>query len=234
MRLPRYAAPGMAQHVIQRGNNRSALFIEDADYRFFYECLLDACERHECQVHAYVFMTNHVHLLVTPATPTGISRVMQSVGRRYVRRFNDKYQRTGTLWEGRHKATLVQTERYLFTCYRYIELNPVRAGMVSDPGAYRWSSHRANALGDGDSLVVRHEQYDALGIDANERQAAYRMLFETELDDSTLSTIREATNTEWVLGSKSFRDQVTSLFNRRAGPERAVRWARRVGREASR
>jgi len=164
-RLPRYAAPGMAQHVIQRGNNRSALFVDDVDYRFLHQCLRAACDRHGCRVHAYVFMTNHVHLLVTPATPTGISRMMQSVGRRYVRRFNDTYGRTGTLWEGRHKATLVNSDQYLFACYRYIELNPVRAGLVVDPIDYCWSSHRANALGAWDPIVVPHYSYDALGSD---------------------------------------------------------------------
>ena len=227
MRHPRYAIPGFPQHVIQRGNNRSALFVDDSDYRFFHDCLRAACERHECRVHAYVFMTNHVHLLVTPTTAMGISRVMQSVGRRYVRRFNDRYQRTGTLWEGRHKATLINSEQYLFACYRYIELNPVRAGMVSDPTAYPWSSFRSNALGERDPLVTQHEQYGVLGTDAGTRQSAYRALFETELDGDTLASIREATNTEWVLGDKRFCDEIASCLGRRGQPERATRWASR-------
>ena len=227
MRHPRYAVPGLPQHVIQRGNNRSAVFVEDSDYRFFHDCLRAGCERYECRVHAYVFMTNHVHLLMTPTDAMGVSRVMQSVGRRYVRRFNDKYERSGTLWEGRHKATLVNTEQYLFTCYRYIELNPVRAGMVSNPGAYPWSSYRSNALGTRDPLVTQHAQYNVLGTDARTRRDAYRALFEMELDDATLATVREATNTEWVLGDKRFCDEIASLLGRRGQPERALRWASR-------
>ena len=127
-RLPRYAAVGVPQHVIQRGNNRSAVFAAESDYLFFRECLVAACMLHECELHAYVFMTNHSHLLMTPWTAGAVSSVMQDVGRRYVKRFNATYQRTGTLWEGRYRATLVDHESYLFTCYRYIELNPVRAG----------------------------------------------------------------------------------------------------------
>src|SRR4029079_14178884 len=141
-RLPRYAAPGRTQHVLTRANNRSVLFVEQTDYRSFRDLLLAACESHGCQVHAYVFMTNHVHLLMTPSTSSTIPRVMQAVGRRYVRRFNDKYERTGTLWEGRYKATLVQSKPYLIACYQYVELNPVRAGLVGDPREYRWSSYR--------------------------------------------------------------------------------------------
>ena len=131
-RLPRYNAPGFPQHVIQRGNNRCACFAVDQDYRFFRDCLSTACEKHGCRIHAYVFMTNHVHLLMTPSTESGIGQVMQSVGRRYVGHFNSTYGRTGTLWEGRYKATVVETESYLFACYRYIEL----------PCAPAWSKTR--------------------------------------------------------------------------------------------
>jgi putative transposase len=164
-RLPRYAVPGQPQHVIQRGNNRAVLFATAPDYQFFRDCLKTACEHHGCQIHAYVFMTNHVHLLMTPQTEDGIGKVMQSVGRRYVQYFNFTYGRTGTLWEGRYKATLIDTERYLLTCYRYIELNPVRAGLVAGPGEYPWSSYGANALGRYDPLVTLHGQYLGLGTD---------------------------------------------------------------------
>jgi putative transposase len=209
--------------VIQRGNNRSALFAVDADYRFFRECLRAACEKYGCVVHAYVFMTNHVHLLITPSTASGIGQVMQSVGRRYVQRFNTRYQRTGTLWEGRYRATVVETARYLFACYRYIELNPVRAGLVGNPQDYRWSSHRANALGVFDPIVVPHEQYCAFGADSGARQAAYRALFTTPLVDSTLAAIREATNKGWTLGSERFGAEIAALVNRRTRPLRALR-----------
>lgn len=219
-RLPRYAAPDMPQHVIQRGNNRCAIFADYDDYVFFRECLRAACERHGCQVHAYAFMTNHVHLLVTPTSDTGVSRVMQSVGRRYVRRFNDRYQRTGTLWEGRYRASLVQTDQYLHACYRYIELNPVRAGLVDRPGNYPWSSHRANALGRYDPIVSTHDVYAALGGNSSDRQSAYRALFRSTLDDDTIASIRIATNKGWALGSKRFRDEIADLLGRRTQPVR--------------
>ena len=219
-RLPRYVAPGYPQHVIQRGNNRSVLFIDDADYRFYYDCLHAACERHGCRVHAYVFMTNHVHLLMTPSADGAIGKVMQSVGRRYVQRFNTTYQRSGTLWEGRYKATLVDTDAYLLACYRYIELNPVRAGLVRRAGDYRWSSHRANAFGEADPLVTSHERYAALAADAVACQSAYRDLFDVELAESTLAEIRDGTQRGWALGSKRFREEIAALLKRRTEPSK--------------
>jgi putative transposase len=217
----------MPQHVIQRGNNRSVIFLALVDYRFFRDCLKAACDLHGCQVHAYVFMTNHVHLLMTPTTASGIADVMQAVGRRYVRRFNDTHQRTGTLWEGRYKATLVETEQYLLACYRYIELNPVRAGLVKAPRDYRWSSHRANGLGVRDPLVTSHQSYDALGLDAPARLRAYRALFAEPLPVTTLDVIRDSTNHGWALGSKRFRDDLATTLSRRTQPApqgRPVRW----------
>jgi putative transposase len=147
-RKPRIALAGYAQHVVQRGNNRQATFFAEADYRYYLDCLAEASAKYDCALHAYVLMTNHVHLLVTPNQTDGIARMMQSVGRRYVQYVNYCNKRSGTLWEGRYKASLVQSERYLLVCSRYIELNPVRAGMVTRPEAYRWSSYRANALGE--------------------------------------------------------------------------------------
>lgn len=220
-RLPRYAAPGFPQHVIQRGNNRCACFAVDSDYRFFRDCLASACERHGCRIHTYVFMTNHVHLLMTPSTETAISQVMQSVGRRYVVYFNSAYGRSGTLWEGRYKATVVETESYLFACYRYIELNPVRAGLVEHPRAYPWSSHRANAFGKRDSLVSPHEAYTQLGRFDAVRRAVYRAFFDTPLDDTTSTTIRDATHKGWTLGSKKFRQEIAALVGRRTEALRA-------------
>ncbi|MCA1806592.1 MAG: transposase, partial [Actinobacteria bacterium] len=129
-RLPRYFVPGQPLHIIQRGNNREPIFASDDDYRFYLDCLIDAADQHGLAVHAYVLMTNHVHLLATPDTDTSVGKTLQSVGRRYVQYFNHTNQRTGTLWEGRYKATLIDSEAYLLTCMRYIELNPARAGMV--------------------------------------------------------------------------------------------------------
>ena len=222
-RLPRFRAPGMPQHVIQRGNNRSATFAVDSDYLFYRDCLAAACERYECRVHAYVLMTNHVHLLITSATRSGISQVMQTVGRRYVRRFNDRHQRTGTLWEGRYRAAPIESERYLLTCYRYIELNPVRAGMVRHPRDYRWSSYRTNALGTRDPIVAPHSEYQALGSDALARRAAYRALFNETVADATLEAIRDATNKGWALGSERFHETLGRLLNRRTHAVRVSR-----------
>jgi putative transposase len=216
--MPRYDAPGMVQHVIQRGTDRCAIFAADADYRFFYECLRTACEKYGCSVHAYAFMTNHVHLVMTPATASAVGHVMQTVCRRYVRRFNDIHQRTGALCQGRYKATVVDTEQYLFACHRYIELNPVRAGLVADPGRYHWSSHRANGFGATDPLIVPHERYLALGSDARAREAAYRAMFIDPLPDATLAEIRDATNKGWALGNKRFREEVAALLARRTQP----------------
>lgn len=189
-RLPRYALPGQPQHVMQRGNNRSAFFVQRDDYTRFRSNLISACDRHGCAIHAYVFMTNHVHLLMTPTSATGISRVMQAVGSRYVPYFNQRYERTGTLWEGRYRAIAIDSNGYLFACYRYIERNPVRAGMVENPEDYVWSSYRANALGVRDRLVTRHDGYRGLGCDDASRRRAYRALCRTDVDEPTLIPIR--------------------------------------------
>ena len=214
-RLPRFIIPGQPQHVIQRGNNREPVFVAEDDYLFYRDKLVDACDTHKCEICAYVFMTNHVHLLITPQTDQGISKVMQMLGRYYVQYFNHTYQRTGTLWEGRYKGTLIDTERYLLTCYRYIELNPVRAGMVKHPSEYRWSSYGCNALGQKDSLVTPHELYRKLGKSPKDRKRRYRGLFKTQIHDKTLEEIREATNKAWVLGSNGFKEKMEPLLNRR-------------------
>lgn len=146
-RQPRFDLPGVPQHIVQRGNDRQPRFADTAGYLRYRQELGEAARKHGCTLHAYVLMTNHVHLLATPAEPGGISRMMQAIGRRYVAAFNARYRRTDTLWEGRFKSALVDSERYVLACYRYIELNPVRAGMVAAPGDYRWSSYHANADG---------------------------------------------------------------------------------------
>jgi putative transposase len=190
-RQPRFVLPGQPQHVIQRGNNRDVIFVAEEDYQFFLEKLALACQRFGCQVHAYVLMTNHVHLLMTPDAEKSIGQVMQSVG---------WYRRTGTLWEGRYKATLIDAEDYLLNCYRYIELNPVRAGMVNHPGAYPWSSYRCTALGKENCLVTPHALYGQLGLNEAECQQCYRGLFAQPLDEQVVERIREATNKTWLLG----------------------------------
>lgn len=222
-RQPRYALIGIPQHVIQRGNNRQVTFFANEDYRNYLDCLKQACMRHECQVHAYVLMTNHVHLLMTPEQPNSLAKVMQSVGRRYVRYVNDVYRRSGTLREGRYKASLIDTERYLLRCYRYIELNPVRANIVPDPSEYHWSSYAHHVGVHNDSLISDHAQYLALGRTAAERQAAYRDLFRTHLDEPMLSTIRTTTNQCLILGSERFKDQIEQALSRRVRPGKAGR-----------
>lgn len=214
-RPPRLVLPGEPLHLIQRGNNRSAIFFADDDYAHFHETLVETSCRHDCAIHAYVFMTNHVHLLVTPTDAQGVPRLMQAAGRRYVRYVNDRYRRTGTLWEGRYKSTLINSERYLLTCARYIELNPVRAAMVDRPEQYRWSSYRANALGTTDNLVTPHPLYRALGASAEARHATYRELFSAHLDPDTLKAIRTATHTGAVLGSERFREEIEAALKRR-------------------
>lgn len=218
VRLPRYSVPGQPQHVVQRGNNRSAIFATDSDYEYFRECLRTVCRQHGCAVHAYALMTNHLHLLLTPSSATGIGKVMQSVGCRYVQRFNSLYDRTGTLWESRYRSVIVDSECYLLTCYRYIELNPVRAGIVTDPAEYPWSSYRSNALGGVDPVVTPHELYLSLGTDATARMASYRALCVTSLDQATLRTVRAATQTGWAMGNDRFREQILRLSGRRAAP----------------
>jgi putative transposase len=180
------------------------MFLEDDDFRFFYECLQKATSRFTCEVHAYVFMTNHIHLLMTPADERGIGRAMRSLGSSYVRYFNRRHERTGTLFEGRYRATVITSEDYLFTCYRYVEENPVRSAMVSHPSAYRWSSHRGNAAGTPDELITPHERYLALGPTTQARQSAYRAFFRSEIALSTLTSIRFATRFDKPLSGNQF------------------------------
>jgi REP-associated tyrosine transposase len=218
-RLPRFDLPGQPQHVIQRGNNRSVIFVADEDYRFYLEKLHVACQKYDCDLHAYVLMTNHVHLLMTPHRSGAIGKVMQMVGRYYVQFFNHQYQRTGTLWEGRYKATLLDSEHYLLICSRYIELNPVRAGMVKHPGDYPWSSFACNAFGKPNALVTPHSLYRALGSDAEKRLEVYRALFKQQVPERMINEIREATNKAWVLGGDRFQQEIEQLLQRQAKPK---------------
>ncbi|MBL4775227.1 MAG: transposase [Mariprofundus sp.] len=218
-RQPRFVLPGQPQHVIQRGNNRDVIFVADEDYHFYLEKLESACNRFECELHAYVLMTNHVHLLMTPLTAQGIAKVMQSLGRYYVQYFNYQYKRTGTLWEGRYKSTLLDSEMYLLTCYRYIEMNPVRAGMVDHPSDYPWSSYACNAVGKANLMLSPHDLYLQLGDNDAARQSSYRALFDTHLDMRELNEIRNATNKSWVLGSDRFKERIEVLTARQAQPK---------------
>jgi putative transposase len=172
-RLPRFDLPGVPQHVMQRGHDRLPCFAGEVDYVGYRQELQEAALRHGCAIHAYVLMTNHVHLWVSPGGGGAVSRMMQMLGRRYVGGFNARYHRSGTLWEGRFKSCLVDSEQYLLRCYRYIELNPVRARMVEAPGSYPWSSYAVNAEGHADRLVTPHAAWLALDVDAASRRARY-------------------------------------------------------------
>ncbi len=217
-RQPRYFVKGQAQRIIQRGNNREPIFADDQDYRFYLECLQESCEEHRLSIHSCGLMTNHVHFQATPESDISISKTLQSLGRRYVQYFNYTYARTGTLWEGRYKMALIDSENYLLICMRYIELNPVRATMVAHPGDYLWSSYRANAHGADNPLVSHNDLYRRLGRNDAEWQSAYRQLFRAAVNLKDLEAIRESTNKGWVSGNNRFRERIERLSGRRAAP----------------
>lgn len=217
-RQPRYFIPGIPQHVIQRGVDRQAVFFESGDYELYRRSLGHAAKRYDCQIHAYVLMINHTHLLVTPGSERTVPLVMQAMGRGYVQALNKKYDRTGTLWQGRYKASLVQDDRYLLACHKYIELNPVRAGLVAAPGDYPYSSFAHNAGGNCDSLLTPHKIYESLASTLEERRAAYRRLFVDSIAPEMLSTIRDTTNACLVLGNDRFKDQVEAMLGRSVRP----------------
>jgi len=222
-RLQRIAPLGIPQHIIQRGNNRQVCFACDQDMAFYASLLYEYSKKFSVSLHAWVFMTNHVHLLASPNMIDGVSNMMQSVGRRYVRYFNREYRRSGTLWEGRFKSSLVQSETYLLQCQRYIELNPVRAGMVSDPAQYVWSSYQCHALGKAIKMCTPHEEYRVLGDTASLRQSAYRALFRAHVDDELIKDIRSAVNKGMALGGERFKDEIERLHNRRVRPAKMGR-----------
>jgi putative transposase len=222
-RRPRLRIAGVPQHVIQRGNNRQATFFAEADYGFYLACLHEAACRHDCVIHAYVLMTNHVHLLTTSKRPEAVSLLMRDLGRRYVQYVNFTYQRSGTLWEGRFKSSLVDTQRYFLACCRYIELNPVRARIVNRAQDYRWSSHGFYAWGCADAVLTAHDEYLALGESDAARQRAYRELFCGHGDEKELEEIRNAVHRGWPLGSERFKDQIEKALERATRPPKRGR-----------
>jgi len=211
-RLGRYFLEGQPLHVIQRGNNRQQIFFTRQDAEDFLSWLAEAAVRHGLNIHSYVLMPNHIHLLVSPDRATSLPRTMQSLGSRYVRHINARHQRTGTLWEGRYRAAVIQSEKYFLHCSRYIELNPVRANLAAEPSSYPWSSYRANALGAADALVTRHPLFADLD------PKAYRAAFADGLPAETLAAIRNATNGGWALGDEKFRAHIADLGGRRTEP----------------
>jgi putative transposase len=217
-RQPRYFLPGIPQHVVQRGVDRQPVFFDKGDYDLYLRTLHEAATKNACLVHAYVLMTNHTHLLITPGHKRALPLLMQAIGRQYVQSLNRKRGRTGTLWEGRYKACPVQTDYYLLACYRYIELNPVRAGLVLSPADYAYSSFRRNALGRNDPVITSHSVYSELGETSPDRQLGYQRLFEHEFSPEQLTTIRRTTESCHVLGNDDFVDRIEATLGRPVRP----------------
>ena len=222
-RRARLLLPGVPLHIIQRGNNRQVCFHCADDYRFYLEWLTEYAGKSHCRIHAYVLMTDHVHLLLSSSKPEGVGSLMKALGQRYVQYINRSYRRSGTLWEGRFRSCLIQEEAYLMACQRYIELNPVRAGMVRHPADYLWSSYRFNGQGEASELIKPHRLYKALGLDESKRQTAYRQLFRSELDPDVVDAIRSATNGNYALGNERFARQIAAALGQRVTNGKAGR-----------
>lgn len=222
-RRARIIVPGIPLHIIQRGNNRQACFFAEEDYGFYLDWLQEYARKTGCWVHAYVLMTNHVHLLLTPKHKESAGNLMKLLGQRYVQYINRSYKRSGTLWEGRFRSSVIQQDIYLLICQRYIEMNPVRAGMVNHPGEYKWSSYRVNGQAEKSELIKYHPLYNALGNDDIERMLAYRELFRHELEPGEIDKIRKTTNGNFALGSSRFQGEIGRMLGRRVTPGQAGR-----------
>ena len=222
-RRARLALANVAWHIIQRGNNRSACFFREQDYLYYLHLLEQQSEKHECAIHAYCLMTNHIHLLLTPSEACGPSLMMKHLGQCFTQYINRSYQRSGTLWEGRFKSCLAQDASYALHCYRYIELNPLRARMTEHPGDYLWSSYRHNARGVKNGLITPHPTYLSLGNSALERQKAYRAMVASGISNEVLTSIRSATKGNFVLGNERFSREIEFALNKRVSPGRPGR-----------
>lgn len=224
-RQARLVLPGVALHVIQRGHNRNACFRETSDYFIYLKHLRELSAALHCAVHAYCLMTNHVHVLLTPPNAEACARLMRSLGQRYAQHFNRHYQRSGAIWEGRYRSCITQSPRYVLACYRYVEMNPVRAGMVADPGDYRWSSYAVNTGARSDGLITPHAELSALGHDRESRISAYRDLFSRDAE-ADLAEIRRCTNGGYPLASEPFKAKIPvehcRLNPRKPGPKPAA------------
>lgn len=222
-RRARLSIAGVPWHIIQRGNNRSACFYSNEDYFRYLDTLAEQANKFGCLVHAYVLMTNHVHLLLTPEREDSASLLMKNLGQRYVQYINRTYKRSGTLWEGRFRSCIAQSENYALACYRYIELNPVRANMVEHPGEYPWSSYLVNAEDKQSALITPHEEFLSLGKTEESRKQVYRDFFKTNIAAEVVEEIRNSTNGNYVLGNERFKDEVAAILERRVRPGRAGR-----------
>jgi putative transposase len=214
----RLIVPGVAVHLIQRGNNRLACFRHDNDYLMYLAHLRQLAEKYDCAVHAYCLMTNHVHLLLTPQSEGACTGLMRDLGQRYVQYFNRRHERSGTLWEGRFRSCLVESALYVLACYRYMELNPVRAGMADHPSGYLWSSYAVNSGMRSDPMLSPHPEFEALANVAENRYSAYRRLCEQRLEPGLQRAIRDATNGGYPLASEAFKASVLEPSGLRTGP----------------
>jgi putative transposase len=217
-RRARVAVAGIPWHIIQRGNNRAACFYAEEDYFYFLDRLEKESAKFGCSIHTYCLMTNHVHLLLTPQEVDSASLMMKHLGQRYVQYINRRYRRSGTLWEGRFRSCLAQHDHYVMTCYRYIEMNPVRAGMVSHPAAYPWSGYHHNARGHINNLITAHNDYLSLGNSGEQRMRVYRDMLNAVVSQEELEQIRKATNGNYVLGDKRFQQEIEYTLGRRVTP----------------
>ena len=227
-RLPRLIVPGQPHHVIQRGAGQQPIFLDTDDYLMFLRYLKEGARQFKVAVHAYVLMSNHLHLLASPADATGLARTMQWIGRYYVPYFNVKYARTGTLWQGRYKTAVIDSERYFLLCSRHIELNPVRAGIVAAPGDFRWSSYRHHVGLAHDPLITEHPLYWALGNTPFAREAAYQHLVDQTVSAQDASALTEATLKGWAIGSESFKKALEKDVQQRVTPVKAGRPRKRA------
>ena len=222
-RLPRLVIPNQPHHLIQRGVDRQAIFRETEDYVNFLARLREAAKQYKVAIHAYVLMTNHVHLLATPSDAEGLARMMQWVGRFYVPYFNQKYGRVGTLWQGRYRATVIDSERSFMLCSCYIDQNPVRAGIVATAGEYPWSSYLHHVGVKADPLVVDHALYWALGNTPFDREAAYKQMAEQALTSDQARQLADATNKGWPLGTEKFKSSLEKQGTLRVRPAKRGR-----------
>ena len=222
-RLPRLSVVGYPHHVILRGNNRQDIFRSMADYQRMLDLLFEHSRVYKVDIHSYVLMSNHLHLLLTPQEDQGLSKMMQAVGRSYVQVFNKVHGRTGTLWEGRYRSTLIQTERYLLACMAYIDLNPVRAHIVAQPEQYEWSSYAHYAGGGADRLITPHALYWSLGNTPFAREAAYAELVHAGISADQQGALTDATLSGWALGDEGFLKTLQAQTSRRLGKAKAGR-----------
>jgi putative transposase len=222
-RLPRLTLPGHLHHVIQRGNNRQAIFADAADDELLLALIDEHSRKQRVAVHAYVLMDNHFHLLATPTSQEGIPQLMQSMGRRYVRNYNLRHGRTGTLWEGRYRSTLIQPERHLLACMAYMDLNPVRAGIVSDPGDYRWSSYGHYTGRRVDKLITPHPLYWDLGNTPFARDAAYGALVRAGIGELEKQALTDSALGGWALGDPEYVAELQRHTGRRVARAQAGR-----------